>query len=80
LVWVGEISATQPAGADAVETDGRLPIPATSISIGEPNGDEGYLGISVGRAELVFSLPMSAFGPLGQTLLTAGTPSNPVAS
>jgi hypothetical protein len=53
---------------------GSLPIPATSIAIGEPNGDEGYLGISVGRAELVFSLPVSSFGPLGQSLLMAGTP------
>jgi hypothetical protein len=35
--------------------------------------DEGYLGISVGRAELVFSLPVSSFGPLGETLLMAGT-------
>jgi hypothetical protein len=51
--------------------EGSLPIPATSIAIGEPNGDEGYLGISVGRAELVFSLPVSSFGPLGESLLMA---------
>ena len=75
LVWVGQITAGQGAGdeADAGMTAGSLPIPATSIAIGEPNGDEGYLGISVGRAELVFSLPVSSFEPLGQSLLVAGT-------
>src|SRR5712671_5379495 len=63
LVWVGQISAGQGTGdeADAGMAAGSLPIPATSIAIGEPNGDEGYLGISVGRAELVFSLPVSSF-------------------
>jgi len=75
LVWVGQISAGQGTGdeADAGMAAGSLPIPATSIAIGEPNGDEGYLGISVGRAELVFSLPVSSFEPLGQSLLMAGT-------
>jgi|GraSoiStandDraft_4_1057263.scaffolds.fasta_scaffold562700_2 hypothetical protein len=75
LVWVGQITAGQGAGdeADAGMAAGSLPIPATSIAIGEPNGDEGYLGISVGRAELVFSLPVSSFEPLGQSLLVAGT-------
>jgi hypothetical protein len=63
LVWVGQISAGQGTADEA----------ATSIAIGEPNGDEGYLGISVGRAELVFSLPVSSFEPLGQSLLMAGT-------
>jgi hypothetical protein len=82
LVRVGKISASQPScsDADALETGGRLPIPATSIAIGEPHGDEGYLGISVGRAELIFSLPLSAFAPLGHTLLMASTSSNAVAS
>jgi hypothetical protein len=75
LVWVGQISAGQAGGDDtgaAGMTAGGLPIPATSIAIGESNGDEGYLGISVGRAELVFSMPLSTFGPLGQSLLMAG--------
>src|SRR5690242_11714728 len=59
LVWVGQTSAGRGSGdeADAAMAAGSLPIPATSIAIGEPNGEEGYLGISVGRAELVFSLP-----------------------
>ena len=75
LVWVGQMSAGQGSAdeADAGMATDSLPIPATSIAIGAPNGDEGYLGISVGRAELVFSLPVSSFGPLGQTLLMAGT-------
>src|SRR5258708_443190 len=51
LVWVGQISAGQADGDDtgAGMAAGSLPIPATSIAIGESNGDEGYLGISVGR-------------------------------
>jgi hypothetical protein len=88
LVWVGQMSAGQATGdeAGAVATDGAmanegsLPIPATSISIGEPSGEEGYLGISVGRTELIFSLPISAFGPLGQSLLMAGASSTAIPS
>jgi hypothetical protein len=72
LVWVGTISVGQ-ASEDDPDTaiQSSLPIPATAIAIGEPNGAEGYIGISVGRAELVFSLPVSAFGPLGESLLMA---------
>jgi hypothetical protein len=52
----------------------RLPVPAlrSSFSLQEsalPAGDEGYLGIAVGPAELVFSIPISAFDELGRTLL-----------
>jgi hypothetical protein len=74
LIWVGTISARQAGDHEtgAAVAEGGLPIPATSIAIGEPDGDEGYLGISVGRAELIFSLPVSMFGPLGQSLLLAG--------
>ena len=57
------------------EDESTLPIPATSIAVGAPNGSEGYLGISVGRAELVFSMPLSAFGPLGQSLMMASASS-----
>lgn len=76
LVWIGTISVRQEE-SDETEAAMRntLPIPATSIVIGEPSGTEGYIGISVGRADLVFSLPISAFGPIGRTLLIAGTPS-----
>jgi hypothetical protein len=76
LAWVGTISAGEalPDG-DAGEAQ-VMPIPATSIAIGAPSGEEGYIGISVGRAELVFALPLASFGPLGQTLLMAGTPTN----
>ena len=75
LVWIGTISAGQDEGDETALTGGStLPIPATSIAVGEPNGNEGYIGISVGRAELVFSLPVSAFAPIGRTLLMAGTP------
>jgi hypothetical protein len=73
LMWVGTISSTE-SGRDKTDLIGlgTLPIPATSIAIGEPSGKEGYIGISVGRAELVFSLPISAFHPIAQTLLLAG--------
>jgi len=82
LIWAGEIGEGQSDidKAEGNATAGNLPIPATSFSIGEPDGEEGYLGISVGRAELVFSLPVSALKPLGQSLLLAGMPSTPVAS
>ena len=77
LAWVGTLSAA--GAADDTGTPGEaqvMPIPATSIAIGAPSGQEGYIGISVGRAELVFAFPLASFGPLGQTLLTAGTPAN----
>jgi S1-C subfamily serine protease len=74
LIWVGKISAAQEShtGTDGTEGAGCLPIPATSISIGEPHGSEGYLGISVGRAELTFSVPASALVSVGQSLLLVG--------
>jgi hypothetical protein len=81
LVWAGTISAGHPNGErDNFQDHGRIPIPATSIAIGQPNGNEAYIGLSVGCAELVFSLPTSALVPVGQTLMLADTPSNAVAS
>ena len=79
LAWVGTISAGAGEPTDtesAAVGEGIIPIPATSIAIGEPSGQEGYIGISVGRAELVFSVPLASFGPLGQTLLMAGAAAN----
>jgi hypothetical protein len=46
------------------------------MAIGEADGEHAYIGISVGRAELVFSLPASSLGSVGQLLMTAGTPAN----
>ena len=82
LAWVGAISADDGAGedADARVGAGIVPIPATAIAIGEPDGTQGYIGISVGRAELVFSLPLSSFEPLGRTLLMAGAATNAMPS
>jgi hypothetical protein len=80
LAWVGTMSVDDPV-AESDESPvgtGIIPIPATSIAIGEPSGQEGYIGISVGRAELVFSVPLSSFGPLGRTLMLAGTPTGSV--
>jgi hypothetical protein len=49
---------------------------ATSIAVGQPAGNQGYLGIAVGRAELIFSMPLSAFEELGRTLLTMSAKSD----
>jgi hypothetical protein len=77
LVWVDMIS---PKNSDDGQSEGRernlIPIPATSIAIGETDGERAYIGISVGRAELVFSIPASSLGSIGQCLLMAGTPAN----
>ena len=77
LAWVGTISEAT-GDADAAGEAQLMPIPATSVAVGAPSGQEGYLGISVGRAELVFALPLASLGPLGQTLMMAGTPANGV--
>jgi hypothetical protein len=79
LVSAGKVTATQGLATSALSPAGSmsLPIPVTAIDIGEPVGNEGYLGISVGQAELVFSVPMSAFDPLGRTMLTLSAQSNP---
>jgi hypothetical protein len=82
LIWVRELSGGHSSGthADGSESDGCIPIPATSIAIGQPSGDQVYIAISVGRAELVFSLPASSLGPVGQSLMLAGAPLNAEAS
>jgi hypothetical protein len=79
LVSVGKISAMQglEASSPDIAAPGTLPIPVTSIAIGEPAGSEGYLGIAVGQAELIFAVPMSAFDPLGRTMLTVSAQPNP---
>src|SRR5262249_56449253 len=73
LIWVHMIS---PENANNGKAEGfkseRIPIPARSMAIGEPDGDQAYIGISVGRAELVFSLPASSLGTIGQSLMIAG--------
>ena len=78
LAWAGSIGAGSPAtdAGDDMVGAGITPIPADSIAIGQPSGQEGYIGISVGRAELVFAVPLASFGPLGRTLLMAGMPTN----
>jgi hypothetical protein len=78
LISVGRMSIAR--GDDGSTTDdsvGQSPqVPATSIAIGQPEGEEGYLGIAVGQAELVFSLPLSVFDELGRTLLTVSARPN----
>ena len=72
LVSVGQIGVTRgaptPIPDEAIQQS--APVPATSIALGQPQGDQGYLGIAVGRAEIVFSIPLSAFDELGRTMLT----------
>jgi hypothetical protein len=72
LISVGKLSVAQDDQDRTVDAPvGQSPpVPATSIAIGEPEGEEGYLGIAVGQAELVFSVPLSVFDELGRTLLT----------
>ena len=70
LISAGRISALQNDEIPTSDEVGQSPpIPATSIAVGEPAGAEGYLGIAVGPAELVFSIPISAFDELGRTFL-----------
>jgi hypothetical protein len=78
LLWVRNLSPDGSMDSEGDPTGGsRLPIPATSIAIGHPEGGEAYIGISVGRAELVFSLPVSSLETVGQSLILAGAaPSN----
>ena len=73
LIWVHMISPenSNNGQAEGFKND-RIPIHARSMAIGEPDGDQAYIGISVGRAELVFSLPASSLGTIGQSLMIAG--------
>ena len=77
LISAGKISRQQNAEAsEAAEMRPAglrgVPIPVTSIAIAEPIGDEGYVEIGVGRTELTFSVPVSAFVPLARTMLMVG--------
>jgi hypothetical protein len=78
LISVGRMSiARDDDGSTTDDSVGQSPqVPATSIAIGQPEGEEGYLGIAVGQAELVFSLPLSVFDELGRTLLTVSARPN----
>ena len=70
LISAGRITAMENEHVPTSEAVGQSPpVPVTSIAVGEPAGEEGYLGIAVGPAELVFSIPISAFDELGRTLL-----------
>jgi len=75
LVWLDSMGSDHARAHDVgtSHADQCIPIPASSVGIGEPDNDQGYIGISVGGAELVFSVPLSAFAPLGQSLLLAGS-------
>lgn len=76
LIWARNLSPNEPLAPDDNSSSSKLPIPATSIAVGFPEGGEAYIGISVGLAELVFSLPTSALEPVGQSLILAGAPTN----
>lgn len=71
LVSVGKICALRPdQGLASLNTASCRPIPATSIALGEPRGEEGCLSIAVGQAELVFAIPLAVFEQVGRTMLT----------
>jgi len=78
LISVGQIGVMRgdPAPIPDEAIAQSPAVPATSIAVGEPAGNEGYLGIAVGRAELVFSIPLSAFDELGRTMLTISAKPN----
>jgi hypothetical protein len=82
LVWSRATSSGGPSGDQVERSDNErlIPIPATSIAIGQPQGKEAFLGIAVGRAELLFSLPASSLRPVGQTLMLAAEPLNATAT
>jgi hypothetical protein len=77
LISVGKLRVAQDDyGRTADDTVGQSPpVPATSMAR-QPEGEEGYLGIAVGQAELVFSAPLSVFDELGRTLLTISAKPN----
>lgn len=78
LVSAGKMTGLSEAqGMDVPTSAACRPIPATSVSIGESLGDEGYLGIDVGAAELVFALPLAAFDPIARTMLTTSARPKP---
>jgi hypothetical protein len=71
LVSIGKIRALQQPQEEPEMTTPSRPIPATSVAIGEPGDDEGYLVMKVGRAELLFSMPIAAFEPVAHSMLMA---------
>ena len=73
LVWASRLGGRAGAGTNAGEEAQIFshPIPASSVAMGKSDGEEGYLAISVGPAELLFSMPISAFDRIGRNLLTA---------
>jgi hypothetical protein len=74
LVSVGKIAAFQRnygASGESEESMPCRPIPVTSIGIGQPEDGEGYLQVAVGRAELLFAVPIAAFEPVGRSMLLA---------
>ena len=72
LVSVGKISALRAdQGEGGLDTGNCRPIPATSVAVGEPQGDQGFLSVAVGQAELVFAVPLSFFDPIARTMLMA---------
>jgi hypothetical protein len=78
LMSVGQIGVMRgdPAPIPDEATVQSPAVPPTSIAVGQPQGDQGYLGIAVGRTELIFSIPLSAFDELGRTMLTISAGSN----
>jgi hypothetical protein len=82
LVWTARLAAehTPASGIGEAARVFSHPIPVTAVSMGTGDGGEGLLGISVGPAELLFSIPMAALGSIGKTLLTASVQPHEIAS
>ncbi len=69
LVSTGKMTAL--SGPNCRQAPTAAPSPRPRSRWARPDGDEGYLGVDVGAAELVFSLPLSAFDRIARTMPTA---------
>jgi hypothetical protein len=70
---LANIAAIQKAqGLSALPTgEPTRPIPLTAIGIGHPENGEGYLQMTIGCADLLFAVPISAFEPVARSMLLA---------
>lgn len=49
-------------------------IPVAAVSVGELEGENGCLGVTIGARELMFEIPTSAMPKIGQALMMASAP------
>ena len=76
LVWTARLKSEKGPLAAGEPQMFSHPIPVSAVGLCKSDGEEGYLGISVGPAELLFSIPLSALATIGQTLMAASAQPN----